>query len=101
MKTGISIVELKQLLKNNTYPLLIDVRSNAEYAEKHIPLTVNFPLELIEAGQYAPEADKTIITVCTKGGGRSERAATYIRKNNSNTVFYLEGGTLGWFENGH
>jgi rhodanese-related sulfurtransferase len=101
MKTSISIVELKQLLSNNTHLLLIDVRSNAEYSEKHIPLAVNIPIELIEKGHYTPEADKIIVTICAKGGGRSERAATFIRENNRNTVFFLEGGTLGWFENGH
>ncbi len=98
MKTTITRAELKQLrIKNNI--MVIDVRGKEEYNEKHIPFAGNLPIEIIEAGNFIPEPGKIIITACGKGGGRSERSAKYLRENSNNEVYFLEGGTFGWFEN--
>lgn len=98
MKTSITLSELKQLAEKGNI-MLIDVRGKTEYLEKHIPLAGNLPVEIIESGAFIPEPEKIIITACGKGGGRSERAANYLRENFSNEVYFLEGGTFGWFEN--
>ncbi len=103
MKTTITRAELKQLLHNKVNIMVIDIRSKDDYNEKHIPFAGNLPIEIIEAGNFIPEPDKIIITVCGKGGGRSERAANYLRdinnNNNNNEVYFLDGGTFGWLEN--
>lgn len=99
MKTTITRAELKQLLNNKENIMLIDVRGKAEYNEKHIAFAGNLPIEIIEAGSFIPELGKIIITTCGKGGGRSERAAKYIRDNSNNEVYFLGGGTFGWEEN--
>ena len=98
MKTTITRAELKQLLNKNNI-MIIDVRSKEEYSEKHIPFAGNLPIEIIEAGNFIPEPGKIIITACGKGGGRSERAAKYLRENSNNEVYFLDGGTFGWVEN--
>ncbi|MBI3519408.1 MAG: rhodanese-like domain-containing protein [Bacteroidetes bacterium] len=98
MKTTITRAELKQLLDKNNI-MVIDVRSKDEYNEKHIPFAGNLPIEIIEAGNFIPEPSKIIITACGKGGGRSERAAKYLRENCNNEVYFLEAGTFGWVEN--
>ena len=98
-QTIITRAELRRLLKNKVSFMLIDVRSKEEYNEKHIPFASNLPIEIIEAGSFTPEPNKIIITVCGKGGGRSERAANYLRDYNTNKVYFLEGGTFGWLEN--
>ena len=98
MKTTISLAELKQLLNNNENIMVIDVRSREEYNDKHIPFAKNLLIEIIEAGNFIPEPNKIIITACGKGGGRSERAAKYLRENNNNEVYFLDGGTFGWIE---
>lgn len=97
MKTTITRAELKQLLENRENIMVIDVRSKDEYNEKHIPFAGNLSIEVIETGVFTPEPDKIIITACGKGGGRSERAAKYLRENNKNAVSFLDGGTFGWF----
>lgn len=97
MKTAISRAELKQLLEKKENIMVIDVRSNDEYYEKHIPFAANIPVEIIESGNFIPEPSKIVITACGKGGGRSERAANYLREHNKNEVYFLEGGTFGWF----
>ncbi|TND09615.1 MAG: hypothetical protein FD123_972 [Bacteroidetes bacterium] len=97
-KTAISIAELNQLLEGNKGVTIIDVRSEAEYLEKHIPAAVNLPVEQIESGKINLDLRNILVTVCGKGGGRSERAATFIREHYISEVYFLEGGTFGWFE---
>lgn len=96
MKTNITRAELMQLLEHKENIVVIDVRNNDEYKDKHIPFAVNLPIEIIETGHFIPEPGKIIITVCGKGGGRSERAANYLREHSENEVYFLEGGTFEW-----
>jgi rhodanese-related sulfurtransferase len=100
MKVAITLAELKQLLEKKENIMLIDVRNKEEYFEDHIPFAGNLPIEIIESGNFIPDSAKIIITVCGKGGGRSERAANYFRENTNNEVYFLEGGTFGWLEKG-
>ena len=96
MKPSITPAELKILLKKNKEVLIIDLRSKEEYLITHIPLALNITLESIESGHFVPENEKILITVCGKGGGRSERAANFLKVHFSNKVYYLEGGTNAW-----
>ena len=95
MKTTITLTELKQLLHNKENIMVIDVRGKDDYMKNRIPFAGNLPIEIIEAGKFIPEPNKIIITVCGKGGGRSESAANYLRENNNNEVLFLDGGTFG------
>lgn len=98
-KKSINLAELNQLITQGESLLVIDVRSVDEYNQQHIPFAINLPIEKLEAKERNLDILKTIITVCGKGGGRSERAADFIRNNYIAKVFFLEGGTYGWFEN--
>ena len=97
-KKSITPAELNQLLKSVNDVIVIDVRSEEEYNQKHISFAINIPIESIEAKKHNLDLRNTIVTVCAKGGGRSEKAANFIRENYIAEVFFLEGGTLGWFE---
>ena len=96
-RKSINRAELNQLLKGLKGITVVDVRSEEEYNEKHISFAVNIPIEQIEARKHNLDLRNTIITVCGKGGGRSERAANFLRENYIAEVFFLEGGTFGWF----
>lgn len=98
-KKSINLAELNQLITQGESLLVIDVRSVDEYNQQHIPFAINLPIEKLEAKERNLDILKTIITVCGKGGGRSERAADFIRNNYIAKVFFLEGGTYGWLEN--
>jgi len=97
MKTQVTLAELKRWLTSKNNLMLLDVRSKEEYLEKHIPHAEHVPLERIESGDYKPASGKVIVTVCGKGGGRSERAANYLRNIRRYEAYFLEGGTTGWF----
>ena len=95
---SISKAELKKLIRNEQKVLIIEVRSPEEYKTQHLPMSNNLPIEHQESRKLEFEEDVTIVTVCGKGGGRSESAAKFIQSNYSNEVFPLEGGTFGWFD---
>lgn len=95
---SISQSELKSLILNGQKTLVIDVRNPEEYQTQHLPMAINLPVEQLENRKLDLEEDVTIVTVCGKGGGRSENAAKFIQSNYSNEVFFLEGGTFGWFD---
>lgn len=99
LKTSITAQELKKRIDENERLLVIDVRSREEYDQLHIPIAGNLPFEVIENGLFVPEPEKTVITVCGKGGGRSERAAAWLRIQNDTEALFLEGGTFGWTDN--
>lgn len=97
-RSSITKSEIDQLRNHGEKIVLIDVRSNAEFQEKHITDALNIPVEEIEAGKFSLEDNEAIIvTACGKGGGRSERAAAYLRENTFK-AYFLDGGTFGWFE---
>src|SRR3989344_5176443 len=98
-KKSINLTELNLFLKSTNGVTVIDVRSPEEYKEKHIPFAINFPIEKIENGNVDFDFKKPIVTVCGNGGGRSDRAAKFIRENYNTEAYFLEEGTFGWVNN--
>ncbi|MGE3341647.1 MAG: rhodanese-like domain-containing protein [Candidatus Altimarinota bacterium] len=76
--------------------IIVDVRSDSEYQSGHIDGAINLPLcELPHAAVTLPQ-DALIVTVCNKGGGRSEQAANLLKVNGWVNARWLCGGYLGW-----
>jgi len=97
-RKSINLAELNGLLKSIGVTV-IDVRSEEEFKEKHIPFAINYPIGKIEAKKSDFDLRKPIVTVCGNGGGRSERAANFIFENYGVETFFLEEGTFGWVKN--
>jgi MFS family permease len=76
--------------------IIVDVRSPEEFAAGHVDGAINIPLEVLT--QRTPELPKSaaVVTVCGKGGGRSERAAEHLRALGFSWVRSLCGGTHAW-----
>lgn len=76
--------------------VVIDVRSPDEYAAAHVDGALNIPLDALSerAAAFTPSA--LVVTVCGKGGGRSERAAAILRELGFHSARSLCGGTQGW-----
>jgi rhodanese-related sulfurtransferase len=78
--------------------VIIDVRSPEEFAAGHVDGAVNIPLDsLAQQASTLPKAS-VLITVCGKGGGRSERAATELRALGFDSARSLCGGTQAWLQ---
>lgn len=97
-KPTISICELRELQRTQTNTMIIDVRSAEDHADAHVEGSVNIPLNDILENKIDLDKDVTIITVCGKGGGRSEQASMHLRSQGLSSVYFLEGGTKAWFE---
>lgn len=68
---------LKEYQKNNK-GLLLDVRTKDEYANGHIPNSINIPLDQID--QYQKNKDKVLYVYC-QSGARSEQAVAILKAN--------------------
>jgi rhodanese-related sulfurtransferase len=75
--------------------LLLDVRGADEYAEGHIPGSVNIPLQLLPMKKGLPEDLDTPIFVYCRSGGRSRRAAAFLEKEGYENVKNI-GGIMNW-----
>lgn len=97
MTKFISKKELENLISHDDKLVIIDVRSNEEFNQQHLPKAINIPLDLLEVEpkQFIPNV--LYVTVCGKGGGRSEQAAQLLN-NSGFKAYFLQDGTLDWFE---
>jgi rhodanese-related sulfurtransferase len=75
---------------------LIDVRDAEDYAAAHVAGAVHIPLaDLADRAGEIP-ADRTAVTICGKGGGRSAEGAKMLNRLGHPDAVWLEGGTIGW-----
>lgn len=88
-----------EAFKNSSIPwFVLDVRSPEEYAQGSLPGAHLIPLaELASRLSELPEATP-IVTLCTKGGGRSEQAADFLLGQGKADVYFLAGGYNGFIE---
>ncbi len=81
--------------EQDTNALLLDVRTEEEYAEGHIPDSVNLPLQRIEnAPTIVPSADTPLYVYCLSGA-RSARAVSALRQMGYTNTSNI-GGISGW-----
>lgn len=66
MLNFISITDALQLCYAKK-AILIDVRSEEEYKEGHLPMAENVPLDLILNEKYMPESDLPVFLYCDTG----------------------------------
>jgi MFS family permease len=76
--------------------VVVDVRSPAEFAAGHVTGAINVPLDALDDRHGELRRDALLVTVCGKGGGRSERAAERLRELGFRHVRSLCGGTDAW-----
>ena len=72
----ISMQDARDLMKEETNYILLDVRTPEEFAAGHIPGAVNIPNESIGAGGIPalPDKDQLILVYC-RSGNRSKQAS--------------------------
>lgn len=90
-------VKVKKLKEASEKIQIVDVRSQEEFAERHIPSAVNLPLDGLEAAAAKLDKNTVFVTACGKGGGRSAIGAETLQKLGFR-AFWLCGGTFGWLE---
>ena len=74
--------------------LLLDVRTEEEFAAGHIEGSLNLPLHELQARFENLPKDRDIVTICAVGM-RSANAALFL-KDKGYDAFNLEGGLINW-----
>lgn len=77
---------------------VIDVREPDEYAEGHVPGAPLIPLGTLEDRVGEVPSEGEVLVIC-KLGGRSNKAAEFLRSQGVDAV-NIAGGTMAWIEAG-
>ncbi|MBS6181463.1 rhodanese-like domain-containing protein [[Clostridium] innocuum] len=92
---AMSIEEGLLLKKKEPSICLLDVRTPKEYASKHLPESINLPLQQMETVHaIIPDLQTRILVYC-QSGSRSRRAAIALKKYGYEQVTDL-GGIMHW-----
>jgi rhodanese-related sulfurtransferase len=92
---SINVKTLRTRMESGDGTVILDVRSTEEFAEAHVEGAVHVPGPDIARAALDFHPDARFVVVCTKGGGRSQSAATMLTALGRDAVV-LEGGTLAW-----
>jgi sulfur-carrier protein adenylyltransferase/sulfurtransferase len=95
--TEITSVELKQRLDRGDRPRIVDVREPNEYQINRIPGSELIPLGDVPKRYGELNPDEEIVVHC-KMGGRSAKAADFLRSVGFKRVLNLKGGILDWID---
>lgn len=95
-KLRINPTEAKKRLDMEKGIVLLDVRTQEEYLEKHIPKSTLIPLNVlaVEASKKLPDKQATIFVYC-RSGNRSRAAVKRLLKQGYTNLFDL-GGIIRW-----
>eukprot|EP00897_Mesotaenium_endlicherianum_P005228 jgi/Mesen1/4733/ME000241S03777 len=100
----ISVHQLREALESDSPPVLLDVRSPAEFAQGHAPTAVNVPLQDVLARVSDGSlqlSDRQVAVICQLGG-RSARAALELTTAlDLPDIINVTGGTSAWVEAGY
>jgi adenylyltransferase/sulfurtransferase len=95
--TEITSVELKQRLDRGDKLKIVDVREPNEYQINRIPGSELIPLGDVPKRVNELNPDDEIVVHC-KTGGRSAKAADFLRSVGFKKVLNLKGGILDWID---
>jgi len=86
-------------LINDSNPIILDVRSPAEYSVGHLPNARNIPLDDLDKRAGELPAKRPVL-LCCANGTRSARAARQLKQGGREEVFNLGGGLQAWQQAG-
>lgn len=92
----VSVDEAIAIMQSESNYIILDVRTNEEFREKHIPGAINVPNEVIS--DYAipelPDKDQLILVYCRSGRRSKEAAEKLANIGYTNVVEF--GGIIDW-----
>jgi thioredoxin len=93
----VSAQEFAQKLQANTNAQILDVRTEGEFADRHLAKSLNINYNSGDFAQKIAQLDKTKPTfVYCLSGGRSRGAAAILLEAGFKQIYDLEGGVLAW-----
>jgi len=97
---SISAKEAEEFLSadgETDHVLWLDVRTNTEFSQRHIPGATVIPVEDLET-RYQTEISSTIekIVVYCAGGDRSRLACDFLSRHDFGNVYHIKDGLQAW-----
>jgi len=88
-------------LASGTGPVVLDVRSDSEYAAGHVPGAIHIPFQSVASrvDELPVDKDETVVVYCAHGP-RAAWAGRSLRNAGFTDVVYLEGHMGDWAESG-
>ncbi len=94
----IDVGTAKKLMAQNPRPLVVDVRTQEEYNEGHIPGAILVPIDEIRNGHFEKLEDKNqVLLIYCRTGRRAEDAAEILAEEGYSKVYEF-GGIVDWEE---
>ena len=96
----VTVNELKSVREAEDAPVLIDVRTAAEYAQGHAPGAINIPLDQVaqRRGELSAYDGQDVYMIC-RSGARSGNAAKALIPMGVKAI-NVAGGTMAWIRAG-
>lgn len=91
----VSVPELALRVTNREAPILLDVRTPAEWERGHIPGAQHLPFAEILSACCSLPTDSEVVVYCGSGY-RSNMAGSYMKTHGYSNVKSLAGGVLAW-----
>jgi rhodanese-related sulfurtransferase len=93
----VSQVQVTAWIEGGTGPLVLDVRSEKEYARGHVPDAVNIPHDQLAArlSEIGSSSEQPIVLYC-ESGRRAGMAAATLREAGFSSVHHLTGDMSAW-----
>jgi len=92
----IGMDEAMEIMENESDYIILDVRTPAEFSEKHIPGAINVPNESIGSDEIAelPDKEQLILVYCRSGNRSKQASEKLIDLGYTNIVEF--GGINDW-----
>ncbi len=96
--TTISATDLKDALESEHPPILINTLPRSAHKSKHIPGSINIPVDDIEQVEsLVPNKDAPLVVYCANGDCEaSPAAAQALEEMGYTNVYDFEAGYTGW-----
>lgn len=92
----VSMNDIVQIMEENENYIILDVRTQAEYNQGHIPNAICIPNETIDESVVNKLSDKNqMILVYCRSGNRSKQAAEKLKKLGYTNLIEF-GGIIDW-----
>jgi len=97
---AVTVAELRDRLRADPVPFLVDVREPWEFVAGHVPGAQLIPLGELEQRVSEIPRDRPVYAIC-HSGQRSLAAAGYLQALGYREVTNVDGGTAAWIERGY
>ncbi|MBF0401126.1 MAG: rhodanese-like domain-containing protein [Magnetococcales bacterium] len=94
----LTVHDLARQLSSSAPPLLLDVRSPAEFATGHVPNAILIPLPELRQrlDELRPQAASRAVAVICRSGNRSLHGAVLLKRSGFPQVVNVAGGIVNW-----